>query len=119
MQHKFFRFTKIEKDPKTIEAKINQFFESNKAFKFACQSENVVKNSFYISIYYENKKSNIRAKVFKNADELALEESINQFLKEGHTVKWSTQTSSSNTIYIILFYELRNGDEEKQANENG
>lgn len=118
MQLKLFRFTKIEKTPQNIEDRINAFLEDGYAFKFGCQSESTTKGKFYVSLYCEKKKSNIRAKVFKNSDAQGLEETINKFLTKDIVLKWSTQSSTSSTIYSIIYYELRKTNDKKEANQN-
>ena len=118
MELKLFSFTKTEKSPKIIEDRINIFLEDNKCFKFVAQSESTKSGKFFLSLYYENKKSNIRAKVFKNANNRGLEQDINEFLKEGHTMKWASQSSSTSSIYVVVFYELRKANDRSKKEEN-
>ena len=111
---KLFSFSKTEKSPKIIEDRINSFLENN-AFKHACQSESTKSGKFYLSIFAEPKSSGIRAKVFKDTNTASLEERVNEFLKEGNSMRWSCQSSSTTSIYMVVFYELRKADD--QGNE--
>lgn len=118
MEVKVFSFNKTEKSPSIIEKAINDFLEG-KAFKFCSQSESSTKGKFYLSLFYENNKSNIKARVFKNTKPQILQDEVNEFLKEGHTMRWSCQSSSTSNVFLVVFYESRkaNGDK-KEANEN-
>lgn len=118
MELKLFQFSKIEKSPRIIEDRINGFLDEGKTFKFACQSESINRGKFYLSLYYENKKSAIRVRVFKDYNPISLEQKINDFLKTGAVLKWSTQSSSTSSIYCTIFYELRKTNEKKQENKN-
>lgn len=101
-------FTKVEKNPKTIEERINNFLEG-KTFKWATQSESTTKGKFFISIFYDNKKSNIKAKVFKDMNKNSLNEKVNEFLDTGVNMKFATQSSSTSAIFLVVFYEPRKG----------
>lgn len=118
MQLKLFSFSKIEKNPKIIEEKINDFLKDN-TFKFCCQSESTNSGKFNVSLYYENKKSNTRVKVFKNSNSKDLEKEVNEFLETDITMKWSCQSSASSTIYVVLFYELGKANAKKENKDQG
>lgn len=117
MQLKLFSFTKTEKHPKVIEDRINNFLEEGHAFKIACQSESVTKGKFFLSLYCEKKKSNIRAKVFKDLNPKNLETQINDFLGDKVNVKWVTQSSTTSSIYTVVFYESGKTKNEKEQKD--
>ena len=114
MEVKLFSFTKTEKHPQTIEDKINSFLEEGNAFKIACQSESSTKGKFFLSLFYEKKKTNIRVKVFKDIDHRKLEKDLNSFLEGDVNVKWTTQSSTTSNIYMVVFYESRKTKDEKE-----
>jgi len=118
MNLKLFSFTKTEKSPLIIEERINKFLEDGNAFKFGSQSESTKSGKFYLSLYYEKRKNNIRAKVFKNSNAVNLQEKVNEFLEEGHTMKWSCQSSSTSSVYLVIFYELGKANENKKENQD-
>jgi len=113
---KMFPFSKIQKNPLIIENIINSFLEDGKSFKFASMTESNKNGKIHLSLYYEEKKSKIRVKVFKDSNIQNLEEKVNKFLAEGKAMKWSCQSSASNSIYLIVFYESgkTNDDKEKE-----
>jgi hypothetical protein len=115
---KLFSFTKTEKSPKVVEERINSFIEEGNSFKFASQSESTKSGKFYLSFFYEKQKTNIRAKVFKDVNIKNLEEKVNEFLNEGFTMKWSSQSSTTSSIYMVIFYELRKANENQKENKN-
>lgn len=117
MHLKLFSFTKTEKSPVIIENRINDFLEG-KAFKIANQSESVKSGKFFLSVYYEDKKSNIKAKVFKDTNSKNMEAKINGFLDGGVTMKWSSQSSTTSAIYAVIFYELRKANGNKEENKD-
>lgn len=116
MQLKLFSFTKIEKNPIIIEERINEFLK-DKAFKMATQSESVNSGKFLLSVYYEDKKSKIQAKVFKDINHQNLEKKINEFLETGVTMKWTSQSSTTSSIYVVIFFEPGK-ENDKEENQN-
>ena len=117
MQLKLFSFTKTEKSPAIIEKRINEFLDG-KSFKMANQSESVKSGKFFLSVYYEDKKSNIKVKVFKDTNTKNMEAKINAFLEEGVAMKFASQSSTTSAIYAVIFYELRKANGNKEENKN-
>ncbi len=99
---KTFSFNRIQKTISAIEDQINEFLVEN-TLKFATQNESAVKGKFVVSLFHEQKKGNIRAKVFKSQSATHIDEMVNEFLNE-HDMKLVTQTFVGSNIYTIIFY---------------
>lgn len=119
MLAKILSFNKVEKSPILVENKVNSFLEG-KTFKFACQSESTKSGKFNLTVYYEDKPSNIKARVFRDTSVVNLDKNVNEFLATGIDMKWSTQSSQTSSIYIVIFYDAgkANGTEKTEANQD-
>lgn len=106
MKLKIFEINKIEKKSDIIEERINSFL-NGKLFKFATQSEGIVNSKIYISVFYEEgKTNNTKAKCFKSCNASDIEKMANSFFKEEKNImKWAVQTSTKSNIFSIIFYE--------------
>jgi hypothetical protein len=99
---KTLSFNKLQKTKDSIEQQLNDFL-ATATLKFATQNESVAKGKFIISLFYEPKKGNIRAKIFKSQIIADVDREINAFLEE-HDMKLVTQTFVGSNVYTIVFY---------------
>lgn len=108
---KTFSFNKIQKTKDAIEAQINDFLVDN-TLKFATQNESAVKGKFVVSLFYEPKKGNIKAKVFKSSMMGQVDDEVNEFL-ETSDMKLVSQSFVGSNVYTIIFYtEKKTTDKE-------
>ena len=112
MLSKIFAYSKIERTPAKIEDRINEFLEG-KSFKFATLSESQTRGQFFVTVFYDNKKSNIKVKAFRDVNKDRLDKVMNEFLSADVEMKFANQCSTSNNVTILIFYSP------KKANDTG
>jgi len=117
MKAKMFAFSKIERDPAKIEEKINTFME-DKTFKFSTISESSTRGQFYATVFYDEKKSNILVKAFRDNNKERLNKVIGEFLAGDVKMVFANQCSSSNNVTILIFYSLKKANDTAKEEEN-
>jgi hypothetical protein len=117
MLSKTFVFTKIQKTTQRIEDSLNDFLKDHE-FKYATQNESATKGKFIVTLFANKKKSTIRVKVFKDQNIDALDQKVNEFLKE-RPMKFATQTFVGSNVYTILFYDDKSSTDDNTNSTQG
>ncbi len=118
MLSKIFAFSKIERIPSKIEERINEFLDQGKSFKFSTLSESHTKGQFYVTLYYDDKKSNVRVKAFRDNSKDRLDKAMNEFLSTDIDMKFANQSSTSNNLTILIYYSPKKANDSGKEEEN-